>query len=186
MVTDSRAVDDALEVLLRRHTIRLRAVIERHCRRSAALDPDDIAQEVRIRLWRAVQRDRNAVFSASYVQRTVLSVVVDAVRRTPPKAESMQEFESSGQDAWPEGLVERDGPEGDARSNAVSKALHAALAELPQQRRLAVAFTLQGFGAKECGELMGISGEAARKLAERGFVRVRENLRQRGFGEFDD
>ena len=185
-MTDRRAVDDALEVLLRRNFVRLRAVIERHCRHSAVLDPDDIAQEVRIRLWRALQRDRNAVFSASYLQRTVLSVVVDAVRRAPPKAESVQDFESSGHDAWPDGLVERDGPEVDARSNAVSRALDAALAELPQQRRLAVAFTLQGFAAKECGELMGISGEAARKLAERGLVLVRENLRQRGFGEFDD
>lgn len=185
-MTDRGAVDDALEVLLRRHTMRLRAVIERHCRRSASLDPDDIAQEVRIRLWRALQRDRNAAFSASYLQRTVLSVVVDAVRRTPPKAESVQDFDSMGHEAWPDGLVERAGPEVDARSRAVSQALHDALAELPQQRRLALAFTLQGFGAKECGELMGISGEAARKLAERGMALVRESLRRRGFGEFDD
>ncbi len=185
-MTDRRAVDDALEVLLRRHTIRLRALIERHCHRSAALDPDDLAQEVRIRLWRAVQRDRNAAFSASYLQQTVLSVVVDAVRRSPPRSDSVEEFGEEGHDALPEGLVQRGGPEQDARSNAVSNALNAALAELPQQRRLAVAFTLQGFAAKECGDLMGISGEAARKLAERGLALVRENLRQRGFGEFDD
>ncbi|MEO6066172.1 MAG: sigma-70 family RNA polymerase sigma factor [Lysobacterales bacterium] len=185
-MTDHRALDDALEVLLRRHTIRLRSAIEHHCRRSATLDADDIAQEVRIRLWRALQRDRNAVFSASYLQRTVLSVVVDAVRRTPPKAESVDDFDSSGHAAWPDGLVSREGPEIDAQSDAVTRALNAALAELPRQRRLAVAFTLQGFAAKECGELMGISSEAARKLAERGLALVRENLRQRGFGEFDD
>ncbi len=185
-MTGPRAVDDALEVLLRRHTIRLRAVIERHCRRSANLDPDDIAQEVRIRLWRALQRDRNADFSASYIQRTVLSAVVDAVRRAPPRADSVEEFGTSGPEAWPEGLVERGGPEGDARSQAVARAMTAALETLPRQRRLAVSFTLQGFGAKECGELMGISGEAARKLAERGMALVREHLRERGFGEFDE
>lgn len=185
-MTDPRAVDDALEVLLRRHTIRLRALIERHCHRSPSLDPDDIAQEVRIRLWRAVQRDRNAAFSASYLQQTVMSVVVDAVRRTPPRSESVEELGAEGHEAWPEGLVDRRGPEGDARANAVTSALNAALAELPQQRKLAVALSLQGFGAKECGELLGISGEAARKLAERGLVLVREHLRERGFGEFDD
>ena len=185
-MNDRRAVDDALEILLRRHTIRLRAAIEHHCRRSAALDADDIAQEVHIRLWRALQRDRNAVFSASYLQKTVLSVVVDAVRRTPPRAESVDDFESSAHESWPDGLVERGGPEVGAQSDGVSKALESALAELPLQRRLAVAFTLQGFAAKECGELMGISSEAARKLAERGLALVRENLRQRGFGEFDD
>lgn len=185
-MTDRRAVDDALEVLLRRHSMRLRALIERHCRRSATLDPDDIVQEVRIRLWRGLQRDRNAVFSASYLQRTVLSVVVDAVRRTPPKSESVEEIATSTSDLLPEGLVQRDGPEADSQSGAVARVLEEALQALPQQRRWAVTFTLQGFAPSECGELLGVSGEAARKLAERGLVTVREFLRQRGFGDFDD
>ena len=185
-MTDRPAAGDALDVLLRRHAMRLRAVIERHCRGSAALDPDDIAQEVRIRLWRALERDRNAEFSASYISRTVLSVVVDAVRRNPPTAHSVEEYADSGDLALPEGLVERAGPDSDAQSEAVSRALNQALSELPPQRRLAVQFTLQGFTAAECGELLGISGEAARKLAERGMATVREWLGLRGFGEFDD
>ncbi len=185
-MTDRAGADDALEALLRRHAMRLRSVIERHCRGSASLDPDDIAQEVRIRLWRALERDRNADFSASYISRTVLSVVIDAVRRSPPAAHSVEEYADSGDLALPEGLVERAGPESDAQSDGVSRALDQALAELPPQRRLAVQFTLQGFSATECGELLGISGEAARKLAERGMATLREWLRLRGFGEFDD
>lgn len=177
---------EALEVLLRRHAMRLRAIIERHCRSSAALDPDDIAQEVRIRLWRALQRDRNAALTASYLQRTVMSAVIDAVRRAPPAAEWVGTGEDPGQSVLPEALVERDGPETHASRDALTQALESALADLPKQRSLAVRLSLQGFTAKECGVMVGVSDEAARKLAERGLVRVRELLREQGFGEFDD
>ncbi len=185
-MNDPRGLDAELEALLRRHSMRLRAAVERHCRRSAVLDPDDIAQEVRIRLWRALERDRNAEFSASYLQRTVLSVVIDTVRRAPPPAESVEGAQSAGFEALPEPLVQREGPEADTGAQAIAKVLDAALQGLPQQRRLAVQFTLQGFAAKECGELLGVSDEAARKLAARGLALIREYLRQRGYGEFDD
>jgi len=185
-MSEKNELNDALDVLLRRHGMRLRAAIERHCRCGRALDPDDIAQEVRIRLWRALERDRNAVFSASYLMQSVMSAVVDAVRRAPPASDPMQDFEGDSVQSWPEALVERGGPEARARTDALGVALNSALEALPQQRRLAVQFTLQGFSARECGELMGISGEAARKLAERGLVLVRDMLRQQGWGDFDE
>src|SRR6478735_3975733 len=50
------------------------------------IDPADIEQEVRIRLWHALERDRSGAFHASYVQRVVASTVIDALRRAEVRA----------------------------------------------------------------------------------------------------
>ena len=76
----SRPVDAALEALLSRYARRLRQQIESHRLSDHGIDADDIEQEVRIRLWRALERDPNAVLPASYIQRVVVSVLVDEVR----------------------------------------------------------------------------------------------------------
>src|SRR5437870_5604547 len=65
---------------------RVRAAIEARCSGDQGLDPDDIEQDVRIRLWQALERDRNVVFAASYIQRVVLSAVIDASRRAQVRA----------------------------------------------------------------------------------------------------
>ncbi len=50
------------------------------------IDPADVEQEVRIRLWRALERDRSGAFAASYIQRVVASTVIDALRRAEVRA----------------------------------------------------------------------------------------------------
>jgi len=72
----------ALRALVERFGARVRQQIAQHRLDRHGIDADDVEQEVRIRLWNALQRDPNALLPASYIQRTVLSVLVDAVRRS--------------------------------------------------------------------------------------------------------
>src|SRR6201995_5236654 len=69
-----------LHQLLREYGSKVRMLIERHGLGHYGIDAADIEQEVHIRLWKALERDRNAAFHTSYIQRTVLSTVVDAIR----------------------------------------------------------------------------------------------------------
>ncbi|HMM57029.1 MAG TPA: sigma factor, partial [Rudaea sp.] len=69
-----------LHQLLADYGARVRSLIEGHGIGQYGIDAADIEQEVRIRLWRALERDRNAAFHASYIHRTVLSAVIDAIR----------------------------------------------------------------------------------------------------------
>ena len=64
-----------LEQILRDYGTRLRYLLRSHKLDQHGIDPDDVEQEVRIRLWRAIERDRFGDFHASYIQRAVTSAV---------------------------------------------------------------------------------------------------------------
>ena len=165
--------DDPFNALIARFGARVRSLVQQHCSGNQGLDADDVEQEVRIRLWKCLQRDRNAVLPASYIQRVVVSTVIDAVRRA--QARPMDSIEDAGDESsWD--LPEEAGPQRQASRQQQMAALRQALAELPERRRRLVELNLQGFGPSEVGELVGLSADAARKLMERGMKCLRERL----------
>ncbi len=173
-----------LHELLSAFGTKVRMLIEKHNLTQYGIDSADIEQEVHIRLWKALERDRNAAFHTSYIQRTVLSTVIDAIRAASSRhAEPLPEDNGEGAVE----LVEtRAGPERSARSAQDFGTITACMAELPERRRRAVALHLQGFSFREIGASFGISEEAARKLLDRGMDTLRERLRSIGFGEFNE
>ncbi|MEZ5485545.1 MAG: sigma-70 family RNA polymerase sigma factor [Lysobacteraceae bacterium] len=165
--------DDPFSALIARFGARVRSLVHQHCSGNQGLDADDVEQEVRIRLWKTVQRDRNAVLPASYIQRVVISTVIDALRRA--QARPMESMEDAGDESgWD--LPEEAGPQRLASQQQQMATLRQALAELPDRRRQLVELNLQGFGPSEAGELVGLSADAARKLMERGMKELRERL----------
>ena len=69
MSRDSADVDARLEQVLSDFGSRLGALMRSYRLDRHGIDPDDVEQEVRIRLWKAISRDRSGAFHASYVQR---------------------------------------------------------------------------------------------------------------------
>ncbi len=172
-----------LEALLREYGARLRALIASHGLAKHGIDPDDVEQEVRIRLWQALERDRNVVLRASYIQRVVLTVVVDRVRRAKVRlAEPLPEDDEPV--LW--NIDTNASPEQRSRDDQFIEVVTRCLASLPETRRVALAFHLQGYSWDETAELTGVSAEAARKLAARGLAELKTQLMELGFGEFDD
>ncbi|MBS0570061.1 MAG: sigma-70 family RNA polymerase sigma factor [Proteobacteria bacterium] len=176
------AVRARLQQLLAEYGARVRASIARHGLDQYGLDPADVEQEVRIRLWKALERDRNAAFHASYIHRTVLSAVIDAIRVAQARpVEALPEGETS------EALVETaPGPERQALGTQEFSRVAACMASLPLRRREAVALHLQGFSLREIGSAVGVSEEAARKLLDRGMLALKTRLAAQGFGDFDE
>ena len=165
--------DDPFNALIARFGSRVRALVIQHCRSGQGLDADDVEQEVRIRLWKTVQRDRNAVLPASYIQRVVVSTVIDSLRRH--QARPMESIEDSGDEtSWD--LEPEAGPQQLASQRQQLDRLQQGLAALPSRRRQLVQLHLQGFGPSEAGELLGLSADAARKLMERGMKELRERM----------
>jgi RNA polymerase sigma-70 factor (ECF subfamily) len=148
------------------------------------IDPADVEQEVRIRLWQAMERDRSGAFHASYVQRVVATTVIDALRRAQVRAaEPLPEAEDEAPDSG-EGPV---GPEQRAGDAERMQGLERCLGEIPERRRLPIALHLQGFSLQEIADLAGIASvEAARKLVSRGLDELKQRLRELGYGDFED
>lgn len=167
------------EGLLARFDATLRQLLARHCRSDAGLDADEIAQDVRVRLWRAVEDGRIDELHASYVQKLVVSAVIDAVRRRKVRAAERLD-ELPGSDALEAG---EQGPEQSAAGGAVVAIVARCIAALPKRRRVPVQLHLQGFGFPEIGELLAVSAESARKLVTRGMDELRERLAAAGVDE---
>lgn len=174
-----------LEQLLRQYGSRLQALLRSHGLDRHGIDIADVEQEVRIRLWRAVERDRSGPFHASYIQRTVASAVIDALRRAEVRAaDPLPEDDEDAVRQLPEGPA---GPERRATDSERMHSLRRCLDEIPERRRLPIALHLQGFSLQEIAELAGIpSAEAARKLVSRGMDELKTRLREAGAGDFDE
>lgn len=173
-----------LEQLLAEHGARLKALLHRYRLPQQGIDPDEVEQEVRIRLWRAVERDRSGEFRASYIQRVVASVVIDAVRRGRVRPSEPGNDDNGGMDVL-EDFAPR--PDQSASDDERMQILAGCLAEIPERRRIPIQLHLQGLGFRHIGELNGISEEAARKLVSRGMADLRQRLRESGVeGDKDD
>ena len=182
-MSDNAPTPVRIERLLADYAAKVRALIASHGLGQLGIDPDDVEQEVRIRLWKAVERDRSAAFGASYIQRVVASTVIDAIRRAQVRATDPLPDESEEGVFLPDEAV---GPERSASEGQHLEALRLSLDELPERRRLPIAMHLQGFAQKEIADVIGTSEEAARKLIARGLEELKQRLRDRGCGEFDD
>ncbi|HRQ64806.1 MAG TPA: RNA polymerase sigma factor [Xanthomonadaceae bacterium] len=177
-------IHQRLAALLAEFGARIRALIVSHGLVRRGLDADDIEQEVHIRLWRALERDRNGLFHASYIHRIVLTAVVDAMRRHSVRAADALPEDEDGHAA--ESLVDRLGPEQRAGESQRMAVLMRCLHELPPRRRQPVTLHLQGFGFPEIGRLVGVSAESARKLVSRGLEELKSTLREAGMDTGDE
>lgn len=173
----------AFDSLLKDFGRRIRQLVESHCRGTQGLDPDDIEQEVRVRLWRALNGDRIETLGASYIQRAVVSTVIDAARRaalrvTEPLPEAGRE---TLVDAAPGPTIEEA-----AQGRQQAERVWAAIESLPVRRRVPIKLHLQGFSLQEIAELEGVSVEAARKLVSRGMEALKERLAELGIDDAGD
>lgn len=173
-----------LEALFVAYGARVKALLRGHGLEKHGVDPADIEQEVRIRLWHAIERDRSGAFGASYVQRVVASTVIDALRRAQVRATEPLPEED---DESVEISIGSHGPEHRAGDAERMQGIERCMAEIPQRRRLPIALHLQGFSLQEIADLAGIaSAEAARKLVSRGLDELKSRLRELGYGDFED
>lgn len=177
-------MSDALKTLLAHHGKRLRVLIEVHCSRDQGLDADDIEQEVRIKLWKALESDKNLVAAASYIQKVVVTTVVDAVRRAQVRrAELIEDTDEAGFDPSVAGPLR---PETQAGRDQWSELLLRCIGELPERRQRPVQLALQGFTADEVARLTGVSVTAAQQLCYRGIEELKMRLRALGADEIED
>jgi len=145
---------------------KVRKLINHYGLNKYGIDPEDVEQEVRIRLWKALERDRHAVFQPAFVKKIVLTTTIDAIRHALARpVEHFADEEESDAIALADGAL---GPEQRAENLQSLERVETGLAELPQSRRRAVALRWQGYSWNEIATLIGTTSEGARVLSARG------------------
>lgn len=163
----------------------LRQVIARFAPGRLGISIDDVEQEARIRLWRAIERERETADVASYLYRIAASATIDAIRRVKARREDTAGLLDGADDGTPavtEVPRAPDTPEEGVRRRELRHAIGRALGQLAEDRRRAVALHLRGFSTHEIGRLLGWTEPRARNLAYRGLADLREALRAMGVG----
>jgi len=174
-----------LEELLRRYAVLLRSVIARHCPKNLGIQTGDIEQEARVRLWRALEREKELGDPASYIYRIAVSTTIDAVRRVLARRED-QFQDRADEDSEPAApkmqLVDdaRNRPDIRMDRQELMSVMARALATLAEDRRRAVELHLQGLTVPEISDLLAWSEARTRNLVYRGLEDLRQALRREG------
>jgi RNA polymerase sigma factor (sigma-70 family) len=162
----------------------LRNAIVKHCPKDLGLQFNDIEQEARVRLWRALQSEREIADLASYLYRIAVTATIDAIRRVKAKREEqlLTSEDDSGVEAEARVLPAdpADRPDRVAERRLLIGKVREALARLADDRRRAVALYLEGMTSKEIAGIMGWTEARARNLAYRGLNDLRGLLQAQG------
>jgi RNA polymerase sigma factor (sigma-70 family) len=169
-------VSRALESIMTRYSGVLRTVGARY--RLPSADLDELAQEVRVRLWGALSSDeRIDAVSPSYLYRAATTAAIDIVRRRRSSRgdslDMVDDAELSQRRAPPT-------PERDMSLRELGEQVEEALQSITASRRPVVRMYLAGYGTTEIGELLGWTEAKARNLVYRGLADLRVRLKAMG------
>lgn len=153
----------------------LRTVAARY--RLAPGDRDDLEQEVRIRIWRAVASERVGVVPASYLYRVASSAALDLIRR---RRSSREDSMIDVGNHFPALADDAPGPEREAELGDLAQQIRRAIETIPASRRAVVHMYLGGYSSGEIGDLMGWTEAKARNLVYRGLADLRARLAEAG------
>ena len=158
----------ALDRIVRKFENRVRAVGRSFDLPSS--DLDELFQEIRIRLWKALEDPEQIdSLSGSYVYRTARSAAIDLIRRRR-RGGSQVPLDANLPDDSPSDPVTQQ------ESRETGKEISRALEELDERRRPVVRMYLAGYNHKEIAEILGWSRGSTRNLLYRGLADLRGDL----------
>jgi len=179
-------IEDQFNAILEKYGAFLRQTIARICPKDLGIQFDDIEQEARLRLWRAIKAEREIHFHGSYIYKIVVSVTINAIHRA--KARREEQLRLAGdedEDAAETPTITltagaKNSPEVQAEREELLSKVEEAMARMPENRRLAVGLHLKGMTTDEIADLMEWSEPKARNLVYRGLKDLRGELRDMG------
>jgi RNA polymerase sigma-70 factor (ECF subfamily) len=142
----------------------------------------DIEQEARLRLWRALEAEREIRDLASYIYRIAATTTIDAIRRA--KARREQQLRLAGEEKEDIGIYLAAGPDSSPQRTAerrqiIEKVRHA-MDRLENDRRRAIALYLEGMTSQEIAAALGWTEPKARNLTYRALKELRQQLEAEG------
>jgi len=192
MVKKPRAVEveERFNAVVEEFGVFLRRAIVRMCPRDKGLQFDDIEQEARLRIWRALQSEREVTNYASYLYRIAATATIDAMRRIQARHEEQLDIQTDQKSDDGEILIapriasatapDKDSPERVAESREAIESVKSVLAKLPAEQRRAVGMYLQGMTSQNVADLMEWTEPKSRNLIYRGLKELRKSLREEG------
>ena len=145
---------------------RLRAFLKSRCPPGSNVDADDVLQELRIKLWKLLEREKELRNPASYLMRAAVSTLIDAQRRKTVRQPEGGFCSSTD----PETVASGHNPERQSELQQDYQRLETALERMSDDRARTVRLYLQGFSTVEMARLTRWSEPRCRNLLYRGLA----------------
>lgn len=141
------------------------------------IDPEDMLQEIRVRLWKRLGREKKVAHLPSYIKKVVSSVLIDEIRKARIQKEVVRRAEEEKLGAR---LSEAEKPR---PKEPLSQVLEEAVESLMESRRLVMKLFLLGLTNEEIATILNWSPDKTRNLLYRGLADIKKNIKKGAEGE---
>lgn len=139
------------------------------------LDPEDIVQEVKIRIWKLICTDRVIHKHGPYIKKIVYTTIIDQFRKNQREEELLRHEKhkhiSETKSYYDAEVI---------RKSALSEALRHAVERLITSRRQVVKLYLLNLNIREIASYLNMSQDKIRNLLYRGLADIRKYLQTAG------
>lgn len=90
---DIMEIEDRIRDIINRYSALIRSVIITHIHAGDALDPQDIEQEIRIKIWKSIRKGINIDKLPSYIKKVAYTATIDELRRLRKQAPYRSTFD---------------------------------------------------------------------------------------------
>ncbi len=172
--------DAELEALLGRFSSFIKMHLLKYNPGRHGLDVDDLFQEVKIKIWRVLSREKRINNFASYIRKIVDSTVIDQLRKVK-RQETVYNHEKEKKITEQKTKYAFAALHGGELKEIIARALDTLL----ESRRKAVRLYLMNMSLEEIAAFCGWSKDKTRNLLYRGLADLRNELRRSGI-DYED
>lgn len=178
MKSNKSGLED-FDVLLEKFSASIKASILKFGLEKRGIDPEDVFQEVRIKIWKKIGREKNVSHHSSYIRRVVNSALIDNIR----KVRREEKLILHEKQKWL--LEEKCNPEEPAQDSIFWEKVSEAADSLMESRRKVVKLFLLNLSVDEISLALNWSKDKTRNLFYRGLSDLKRKLRERGIEHED-
>jgi len=165
---------EELEFALQKFSNSIRANILRFGLDKRGIDPEDVIQEVRIKIWKKFVSEKKVIKHASYINRIVNSTLIDCIRKSR-RQEKLIYCEKQKK-----GFEDDRRQQGRAEDWALRQKLNQAVDSLIESRRKVVKLFLLEMTIDEISSSLKWSCDKTRNLLYRGLADLKNILIEQG------
>jgi RNA polymerase sigma factor (sigma-70 family) len=164
--------EDEFRQILEDYSRHMSSQVQRYNLPKYGLDPEDILQDVKIRIWKLLQAGRTIVSPAAYIKKIVGSAVIDQLRKRR-REENLYQHEKQKRISEQELSYRWEA----IRKKALAETVGQAVNRLINSRRQVVKLYLLNLTIQEIASYLQWSQDKTRNLLYRGLADLRQSLK---------
>ncbi len=162
--------------MLEDFSIFIRSQVLRYRLDRLGLDADDLTQEIRLKLWKIIDNEKNIHNPASYIKKVVESAVIDQIRKIRREEEVViSEKQKLISELEPRSVHYPDPP------GSIREYIMKAADSLMESRKTVVKLYLLNMSLSEISAYLNYSQAKTRNLLYRGLADLKAILKEMGF-----